>query len=381
LKTQENNMSEYQWIEFRAIDAPLDDEQVKFMHTQSSRAEISRWSFTNEYNFGDFRGDAIEMMRRGYDLHVHYANFGIRRIYLRFPDGFAFADELESYLLDEEITWLADDQGSGGILMIDPEGDAGTWDWFDDVNGLASDLVPLREMIDRGDMRGLYMAHLSLCYEEDEMEPPVPAGLGDQNHSLQRLGEFLEFDTDLIQVASEGSQPLQKATSDHKAIEAWIQPLSKKQLADELRNLLGKPNQYPSQLLRQVRKSASTSPTSQQASRTIGALRARASEIEDKRRHEHEQAAEAERKKREEAAAKALQKTLSAIADNPDATLLRIDTAIAEKNRPGYQRAADELTLLAKACGSPLAQGKAEAIRMKYPARTALSSILKKAGF
>ncbi len=48
-------MSEYQWIEFRAIDAPLDDEQVKFMHTQSSRAEISHWSYTNEYNFGDFR--------------------------------------------------------------------------------------------------------------------------------------------------------------------------------------------------------------------------------------------------------------------------------------------------------------------------------------
>ena len=173
----------------------------------------------------------------------------------------------------------------------------------------------------------------------------------------------------------------QKATSDHKAIEAWIQPLLKKQLADELRNLLDKPNQYPSQLLRQIRKSTSVSPTSQPASRTIGALRARASEIEDKRRREREQAAEAERKKREEAAAKALQKTLSAIADNPDATLLRIDTAIAEKNRPGYQRAADELALLAKACGSPVAQGKAEAIRMKYPARTALSSILKKVGF
>ena len=56
-------MSEYQFIHFMAIDRPLDDKQLDFMGRQSSRAEITQWSFTNEYNYGDFHGDAREMLR------------------------------------------------------------------------------------------------------------------------------------------------------------------------------------------------------------------------------------------------------------------------------------------------------------------------------
>ena len=80
-------MSEYQYVEFRAIDRPLDDKALAFMQRQSTRAEITRWSFTNEYHFGDFHGNAIEMLRRGYDLHLHYANFGIRKLMFRLPRG------------------------------------------------------------------------------------------------------------------------------------------------------------------------------------------------------------------------------------------------------------------------------------------------------
>ncbi|WP_153556650.1 hypothetical protein [Roseimaritima sediminicola] len=120
-------MAEYQWVEFRAVDAPLDDAALSFMHGQSTRAVISRWQFTNEYLFGDFRGDVMEMMRRGYDVHVHYANFGIRRLCFRIPDGFKYASELQSYLSVDGIYWAPDDQGSGGILSLEPEGDANHW--------------------------------------------------------------------------------------------------------------------------------------------------------------------------------------------------------------------------------------------------------------
>ncbi len=61
--------------------------------------------------------------------------------------------------------------------------------------------------------------------------------------------------------------------------------------------------------------------------------------------------------------------------------IARIDAAIKERTRPAYQRAAEELSLLAKACGKPMAIAKAESIRAKYPTRSALSSELKKAGF
>lgn len=174
-------MSEYQWIEFRAIDAPLDDDALSFVRKQSTRAEISRWSFTNEYHFGDFHGDVEGMMRRGYDLHVHYADFGIRCVAIKLPDGFAYAEALAPYLLDHEITWQPDDKGTGGILTFDPEGDAGSWGRMEDVEELAGDLIPLREMIFCGDFRPLYIAHVSFNCEDEDTEPPVPVGLGESH--------------------------------------------------------------------------------------------------------------------------------------------------------------------------------------------------------
>ena len=175
-------MSEYQWVEFRAVDAPLDDAALAFMRKQSTRAEIDRWRFTNEYHYGDFRGNVVEMMRRGYDVHVHYTNFGIRRICLRIPGGFGQVEQMTAYLLEDEIEWEPDADGDGGILNLEPEGDAGTWDWMDDdVETLASDLMPLREMIIAGDFRPLYIAHVAFNYDDEALEPPVPAGLDDED--------------------------------------------------------------------------------------------------------------------------------------------------------------------------------------------------------
>ena len=49
-------MSEYQYYEFRAVDRPLDDRQMREQRAVSSRAVITPTSFTNEYNWGDFKG-------------------------------------------------------------------------------------------------------------------------------------------------------------------------------------------------------------------------------------------------------------------------------------------------------------------------------------
>jgi hypothetical protein len=67
-------MSEYQYVEFRAVDRPLNGEELEFAHSQSTRAEITPWSFTNEYHFGDFHGDVHKLLRGGYDVYLHYAN-------------------------------------------------------------------------------------------------------------------------------------------------------------------------------------------------------------------------------------------------------------------------------------------------------------------
>ena len=73
-------MSAYQFLAFRAVDRPQTDRDLAYARKQSSRAEITRWYFENEYHYGDFRGDANGLLRHGYDVHLHYANFGLRMI-------------------------------------------------------------------------------------------------------------------------------------------------------------------------------------------------------------------------------------------------------------------------------------------------------------
>ena len=122
-------MSEYQFIHFLAIDKPLNDKQLTFMRRQSTRAEITEWEFTNEYHFGDFHGNAKEMMRRGFDIHLHYANFGIRRLMIRLPNGLPCDRRtFNKFMVEDCVEWIADKKGKGGILDIEPEADAGTYE-------------------------------------------------------------------------------------------------------------------------------------------------------------------------------------------------------------------------------------------------------------
>ncbi len=67
-------MSEYQYYEFLAVDPPLDERQQAEVRALSSRARITATSFTNEYNWGNFRGDPRKMMERYYDAHLYLTN-------------------------------------------------------------------------------------------------------------------------------------------------------------------------------------------------------------------------------------------------------------------------------------------------------------------
>ena len=50
-------MSEYQYYEFQAIDRPLGEADRQTLRALSARARITATSFTNSYEWGDFKGD------------------------------------------------------------------------------------------------------------------------------------------------------------------------------------------------------------------------------------------------------------------------------------------------------------------------------------
>jgi hypothetical protein len=52
--SEDEAVSEYQYYEFVAIDGPISDEGLRYARGCSSRAEVSRVRWKNEYQFGNF---------------------------------------------------------------------------------------------------------------------------------------------------------------------------------------------------------------------------------------------------------------------------------------------------------------------------------------
>ena len=57
-------MSEYQYLEFQAIDRPLTKNQMTELRSYSTRARITRASFVNEYSWGKTRSKAMVGLHR-----------------------------------------------------------------------------------------------------------------------------------------------------------------------------------------------------------------------------------------------------------------------------------------------------------------------------
>src|SRR5690606_30985010 len=80
-------MSEYQYYEFQAIDRRLTPAEMQQLRTFSSRAHITATCFTNEYQWGDFKGDEDAWMDRYFDAFLYFSNWGTRTLKFRLPAG------------------------------------------------------------------------------------------------------------------------------------------------------------------------------------------------------------------------------------------------------------------------------------------------------
>ncbi len=197
------------------------------MRQQSTRAEITPWSFENEYHYGDFHGNAVEMLRRGYDIHLHYANYGIRTLLIRLFSGLPDAKAAKPYLDDESLRFRKDKRGPGGVLEIRPFHEPGDLDELWDLGELLDRLVPLRSEILDGDLRPLYLAHLAICSDgdhdpEETVEAPIPAGLQEPTHAQLALAELYGISESLIAAAAQESAPLPTLTDRRTRYAEWL---------------------------------------------------------------------------------------------------------------------------------------------------------------
>lgn len=224
-------MSEYQYYEFRALDRRLTAEQQRRLRALSSRADISATRFTNEYSFGDFRGDPGRLLEEYFDAYLYAANWGTRELAFRLPRALLDAETARRYCDEEYRAWVTETAEHVIVRFRwdDDEGD----DWIEGQE-LLDPLLDARGELAAGDLRLLYLGWLLKVQIgglnedddeglEDEAEPPVPAGLGELSDSLASVAGFLKIDDDLVAAAAEASGPLAPVSDD--GIADWVAAL------------------------------------------------------------------------------------------------------------------------------------------------------------
>jgi hypothetical protein len=374
-------MSEYQYVAFRAVDRPVSEENLEYMHDQSSRAEITSWSFDNEYHYGDFRGNAEEMLRRGYDIHVHYASFGIRTLMLRLPNGIPSAKRAEPYFGRNELSFKKDKTGKGGVLIVSPYDDGGELDALFDLDDMADRLAPLRAEILDGDLRPLYLAHLAMAcdsnHDRDETrEGPVPAGLGELTKAQIALAEFYCLSDALLAAAATESPPHSNKTNVNADHLAWVEKLP-----------AGKKDAWLARLLSDSQAAVRAEvidyyragrgdlawPT-RTANRTIGELFATADSVAKERA-----------KKAAEKAAQMRAERLAEMRADPAPFLKQADKLVGERSSSSYRKAAETLAelrdALADGRGADLPEQHARKLRDANPTLNHLKKALREKGF
>lgn len=221
-------MSEYQYYEFQTIDRLLTESEQAAVEELSSHIDVTASRAVVTYSYGDFRHDPKQVLSRYFDACLYLANWGTRRLMFRFPQGLIDLIDVEPYFREGTIEFTK--LGTHQILEIELNEEEG-FGWVE-AEGVLSGLIQLRNDILEGDYRSLYLAWLKAVTLDDpeaaanEQEPPVPAGLQKLTPALQRLAQFFDIDSHLIESAATASPAKTSAVSD-KALQQAIAQLTR----------------------------------------------------------------------------------------------------------------------------------------------------------
>lgn len=365
-------MSEYQYYEFQAIDRPLSAEDIETLRALSTRARITATSFTNSYDWGDFRGDPLRLMELCFDLHLYLANWGARRLMIRLPKRLVDQERLSSILCDCDMVELID---AGGNLILDifTDDEETDYDGFDDGSGWLAALAPLRAELLSGDMRLPYLLWLAAVecemVRDEELEPL--SGIGPLSGGLEAFTEFFRIDPDLVQAAAETSSGVADERPSPEAVRAALASIPEREKTDLLYRLAGGDPRVGMEVRNRVREAALPgNSTIQKGFRRVSELRARAAAIREEREAAEAQHREAERARIERQEQEERRARLDALLERGEAVWREVEDEINKRDAGGYDRAAAllyDLRSLAEEVGTiPRFFERVDALRLRH---------------
>ena len=332
-------MSEYQYYEFQAVDRPLTTGEQDALRNLSSRARITATTFVNSYEWGDFKGDPSALMKQMFDLHLYLANWGSRRLMMRFPAHSIDRMRLAPCLAESDDVSLEE---SGGNLILDiNRGELESGDWVTGEGELSA-LAPLRGQVMQGDLRLFYLIWLTAVENEliaVDAPEPLP-GLGPLTGALEAFAEFFMIDADLVAAAAERDYDPFPATAGPQALQELIAAMSSAEQSEALLRAANADPLLASELRRKARARLEAKADALAiAPRTVAELCARAEAIGMAREAAAAQKAAGEQRKRTEIDALARKQRLAALAKRGEGAWREVDNQIDYRTAKGYDQA------------------------------------------
>jgi hypothetical protein len=380
-------MSEYQYYEFQAIDRPLTEKEMAKLRSYSTRARITPTTFVNDYAWGNFKGDEDAWMERCFDAFLYVANWGTHILKLRLPTRLLDAKTARLYCAGEHAS--VREKNSKVVLTFQAEDEEGGR-WVDGEGQLSS-LISVRAGLAHGDLRALYLGWL-LCaqsgdLDDDDIEPPVPAGLAKLSASLQSCVEFLRIDTDLLQVAAVASPRLEDTEANPAEVRECLARLPVAEKDDFLARLIvDNEGLLAAELVQHLRRRRGAQPGAAKAvtkKRTVAELLREAERAAGERRRIAAEKAARGKARREREAAIARARHLDELAAREPAIWSQLESLIATKQPKRYDQAVEllvDLRDLAARKGGTDFQRRVEDLRAAHARKPTLVDRLHKAG-
>lgn len=376
-------MSEYQYYEFRTIDRPLGDRQMRELRAISTRATILRTSFSNHYEYGDLKANPRDLLLKYFDASLYFAHWLYTEVAFKYAKGAVDLKTLRRYAVGQSLQVTT--QKPHTIVTISVERD--DFDGADDGTDWLASLIALRGDIAGGDERPLYLAWLlGVQYgevDDEALEPGRPDGLGSLPPPLVSFIDIMGLDRNLVAAAAEGSVRTSVTPSAQK-VDRWLAGLEREEHVGLLSRVARGDGSVGADIQRRYRKHAGPHLPGA-VLRTARALRERAEELAEARRkagRQREAQARARRERREQAVRG---RYLAGLAKRIPQAWRRIDVLIATKRPRDYDAAVtllSDLRDVGKQRGRDVQFVKrVSKLREAHAAKPSLLTRLKNAGF
>ena len=340
-------MSEYQYYEFQAIDRPLTEKEMAELRSYSTRARITPTSFVNDYQWGSFKGDEDAWMEKYFDAFLYLANWGTHVLKLRVPARLLDAKTARLYLPGEGASGR---EKNGKVIITFTSDDEEGADWVEG-DGHLSSLISVRSELGRGDLRALYLGWLLSAQtgdlDDEDLEPTVPAGLGQLSASLESLVDFLRIDPYLVSVAAASSPRLAQHELEAGVVRGWLAELPGGEKDELLARVVAGDVTVGSELSQRMRHERDCArhagePTAKR--RTVIERLGEAERAAEERSRAAAEKAAKEKMRREREAAATRQKHLDKLAGTEPALWQRVEALVATKLPKRYDEALGLLT-------------------------------------